>query len=147
MRIKALYWERHDYYICEKVVDWCTVIENELVNPFILPDNIYNMDKRGVLLGVLNSVKVLVSKNELRNYRGAGVKRTLTTAIECVSADSRYLYPLVIWPAATCRSYLDRSCDSWIALWPSGNRIYRYGYQFVLNSTYLQPTGQSSSEE
>ena len=102
MRIKALYWERHDYYICAKVVDWCTMVENELVNPFILPENIYNMDKRGVLLGVLNSLKVLVSKNELRNYRGAGVKRTLTTAIECVSADSRYLYPLVISPAATC---------------------------------------------
>jgi len=28
----------------------------------------------------------------------------LITAIECVSADGRYLHPLIIWPAATHRS-------------------------------------------
>jgi hypothetical protein len=70
----------------------------------ILTENIYNMDETGVLLSVLNSLKVLVGRNELRDYRGAGVKRTLITAIECISADGRYLYPLIIWPAATYRS-------------------------------------------
>jgi hypothetical protein len=80
------------------------VIGKELDNPLILPENIYNMDKTGVLLSVLNSLKVLVDKNELRNYRGAGVKRTLITVIKCISADSRYLHPLIIWPAATHRS-------------------------------------------
>jgi hypothetical protein len=104
MRIKALDWDRHDHHIYEKVVEWFAVIGKELANPLILAENIYNMDKTGVLLSVLNSLKVLVSKNELRNYRGAGVKRTLITAIECVSADGRYLHPLIIWPAATHRS-------------------------------------------
>jgi hypothetical protein len=79
-------------------------MEKELANPAILAENIYNMDETGVLLSVLNSLKVLVSKNELRNYRGAGVKGTLITAIECISADGRYLHPLIIWPAATHRS-------------------------------------------
>ena len=32
------------------------------------------------------------------------MKRTLVTAIECVSADGRCLDPLIIWPAATHRS-------------------------------------------
>jgi hypothetical protein len=77
------------------------VIREELANPLILVENIYNMDKTGVLLSILNSLKVLVSKSELRNYRGAGVKRTLITAIECVSADSWYLHPLIIWLATT----------------------------------------------
>jgi hypothetical protein len=104
MRIKALDWERHDHHIYDKVVDWFAVIGKELANPQILAENIYNMDETGVLLSVLNSLKVLVGKNELRNYRGAGVKRTLITAIECVSADGRYLHPLIIWPAATHRS-------------------------------------------
>jgi hypothetical protein len=104
MRIKALDWERHEHNIYEKVVDWFTVIGKELANPLILAENTYNMDETGVLLSVLNSLKVLVGKNELRNYRGAGVKRTLITAIECVSADGRYLHPLIIWPAATHRS-------------------------------------------
>jgi hypothetical protein len=72
MRIKALDWERHDLYIYDKIVDWFTVIEKELASPDILAENIYNMDETGVLLSVLNSLKVLVGKNELRNYRGAG---------------------------------------------------------------------------
>ena len=53
------------------------------------------------MLSMLSSIKVLLSKDNLRNYRGAGVKRTIVTAIECVSANSRPLLPLVIWPALT----------------------------------------------
>ncbi|KAF2680112.1 hypothetical protein K458DRAFT_373755 [Lentithecium fluviatile CBS 122367] len=50
-------------------------------DPAILPKNVYNMDKTGVMLSMLGSVKVLVGKNDLRDYRGAGVKRTMVTAI------------------------------------------------------------------
>jgi len=104
VRMKALDWERHDHHIYNKVVDWFTVIGKELASPVVLAENTYNMDETGVLLSILNSLKVLVSKSELKDYRGAGVKRTLITAIECVSADGRCLYPLIIWPAATHRS-------------------------------------------
>lgn len=69
MRIKALDWERHDLHIYNKIVDWFTVVEKELAGPHIHAENIYNMDETGVLLSVLNSLKVLVGKNELRNYR------------------------------------------------------------------------------
>jgi DDE superfamily endonuclease len=103
VRVKTLDWERHDRYIYDKVVDWFTAIGKELNSPLILPENVYNMDDTG-LLSILNSLKVLVGKNELRNYRGAGVKRTLITAIECISADGRYLHLLIVWPAATHRS-------------------------------------------
>ena len=50
------------------------------------------------------SVKVLVGKDDMRDYRGARVKRTTITAIECVSADGRFLNPMIIWPASTHRS-------------------------------------------
>ena len=56
------------------------------------------------MLCMLGSLKVLVGKDDLRTYRGAGVKRTMVTAVECISADSRSLFPLIIWPAATHRS-------------------------------------------
>jgi hypothetical protein len=46
------------------------------------------MNKIGILLSILNSLKVLVDKNELRDYRGAGVKYTLITIIKYVSIDS-----------------------------------------------------------
>jgi hypothetical protein len=64
----------------------------------------YNMDEMGVLLSVLNSLKVLVNKDDLRKHRGTTVKRMLVTAIECISADGRSLCPLIIWPATTLRS-------------------------------------------
>lgn len=56
----------------------------------------YNMDETGVILSMLGSVKILVGKDDLRDYRGAGVKRTMVTAIECVSANGRSLLPLII---------------------------------------------------
>lgn len=47
------------------------MIGKELSDPAIVPENVYNMDETGVLLSVLSSLKVLVSKQDLRNYRKA----------------------------------------------------------------------------
>jgi hypothetical protein len=54
------------------------------------------MDKTGVMLSMLGSVKVFVSRDDVQGYRGASVKRTIVTAIECISTDSRLLHPLMI---------------------------------------------------
>ncbi|KAH4330485.1 hypothetical protein HBH98_256180 [Parastagonospora nodorum] len=62
------------------------------------------MDETGVMLSMLGSVKVLVGKDDKRKHRGARVKRTTVTAVECISADGRYLNPMIIWPATTHRS-------------------------------------------
>jgi len=59
-------------------------------------ENVYNMDETGVMLSMPGSVKVLVAKDDRRNYRGARVKRTTVTAIEYISADGRYLKPMII---------------------------------------------------
>jgi hypothetical protein len=70
---------------------WFSIIGKELHEPAIVPENVHNMDETGVLLSVLSSLKVLVSKKDLMDCRGAGVKRILVTAIECISADGRFL--------------------------------------------------------
>ena len=62
------------------------------------------MDETGVLLSIQNSLKVLVGKEDVTNCRGTAVNRTLVTAIECISADGRFLFPLIIWPTSTHRS-------------------------------------------
>jgi hypothetical protein len=99
----ALDWNRYDIY--DKVVDWFEVIEKVFNDPDMLQENVYNMDETDIMLSMLNSVKVLVSKEkQKRGYRGARVKRTTITAIECVSSDGRYLNPMIIWPAATHRA-------------------------------------------
>ncbi|KAF4631480.1 hypothetical protein G7Y89_g6651 [Cudoniella acicularis] len=44
-------------------------------------------DETGVILYILGSVKVLIGKDDPRDYRGAGVKRTIVTTIEYISAN------------------------------------------------------------
>jgi hypothetical protein len=62
-----------------------------LFKPDILPENAYNIDKTSVMLSMLGSVKVLIGKDNKQKHRGARVKRTTVTTIECISADGRYL--------------------------------------------------------
>ena len=87
-------WNRYSIY--EKVKYWFEVIGKELQNPAILAENVYNMDETGIMLSMLHSVKVLVGKDDVHCYRGARVKRTMVTAIECISADGRCLNPMII---------------------------------------------------
>jgi hypothetical protein len=100
--LRPLDWARHNIY--EKVEQWFTVIGRELQDPAIMAENVYNMDETGILPSALTARKFLVSAEDVKKYRGAGVKRTLVTAVECVSADGRCLDPLIIWPASTHRS-------------------------------------------
>jgi hypothetical protein len=72
------------------------VIRKVLQDSAILPKNVYNIDKTGVMLYILNSVKVLIGKDDPRDYRGAGVKRTTVTTIECISINSRSLLLIII---------------------------------------------------
>ena len=103
-KARALDWNRHEKNIYHKIEEWFEVIGKVLGEPDILRENIYNMDETGVMLSMLGSIKVLAGRKDLRDYRGARVKRTVVTAIECISADGRYLKPMVIWPASTHRS-------------------------------------------
>ncbi|KAA8641579.1 uncharacterized protein ATNIH1004_011715 [Aspergillus tanneri] len=68
------------------VEEWLAVIKSELDNLTIPAENVYNMDEIGVLLSALTSLKVLVGKDELSKHRETAVKRTVITALECISA-------------------------------------------------------------
>jgi len=91
-------WSRHDKNIYNKVTSWFEVIGPELSRPDAdyLPENVYNIDETGVILSMLGSVTVLIGKDDLRDYRGAGVKRTMVTAIKCVSVSGECLNLMVI---------------------------------------------------
>jgi len=67
-----------------------------LQDPAIRLENVYNIDETGVMLCMLGSIKVLISKDDLRDYRGAKVKRTMVTAIECISVDGKSLLLIII---------------------------------------------------
>lgn len=76
-------WNRYNIY--NKVKCWFETIGEQLQNPDILPENVYNMDEIGIMLSMLNSVKVWVGKDDTQAYRGARVKRTIVTAVEYIS--------------------------------------------------------------
>jgi hypothetical protein len=80
------------------------VIGRVLKDPAISKEDVYGIDETSVMLSMLGTVRVLVGKDDMRDYRGVRIKRTLVTAVECISGDSRYLDPMIIWPAATHRS-------------------------------------------
>ena len=90
-RIRAIDWKRHENNIYVKITYWFEVMGKVMQNLPILRENVYNMDETGVILSMLGSVKVLIGKDDLQTYRGAGVKRTIVTAIEYISADARQL--------------------------------------------------------
>jgi hypothetical protein len=115
-RVKAMDWNRHDKNIYDKITDWFEVIEKELRRPDIVPQNVYNMDETGIMLSMQGSAKVLVSKNDRRDYRGARIKRTMVTAIECASAAGESLKPMVIWPTTNPSKQLDDVRHPWMAL-------------------------------
>ncbi|OBS17012.1 hypothetical protein FPOA_12469 [Fusarium poae] len=100
MLLRALDWKR--YNIRDKVIHWFDAINEVLEDPDVLQENVYNMDETGVMLSNPNSIKVLVTKEN--PHRGARVKRTTVTAIECVSGDGKHLDPMIIWPASTHRA-------------------------------------------
>jgi hypothetical protein len=85
-RVKAMDWNRHDKNTYQKIEHWFEVIGRVLADPAIKRENVYNMDETRVMLSMLGSVKVLMGKDDLRAYRGTRVKRTMVTAIECISA-------------------------------------------------------------
>ena len=103
-KVKAIDWKRHENNVYDKIIEWFDVIEKVFKDPAVEKKNVYNMDETGIMLSMLGSIKVLVGKDDVRDYRGAGIKRTMVTAIECISADGRSLQPLIIWPASTHRS-------------------------------------------
>jgi len=77
------------------------VIRDILQDPAILAESVYNIDETSVMLFMLGSIKVLVSKHDMRDYRSPRVKRTTVTTIECISSNSKYLNPIIIWLAST----------------------------------------------
>ena len=102
--MRTIDWKRHENNIYDKITHWFLVIRQVLQDPAILPENVYNLDETGMMLCKLGSVKVLVGKDDPRDYRGAGMKRTMVTAIECISANGMLHLLMSIWPATTHRS-------------------------------------------
>jgi hypothetical protein len=60
--------------IQDTLLDWFEVIGKILHDLAILPENIYSMDETEAMLSILGSMKAVVGKEDIWDYRGAGMK-------------------------------------------------------------------------
>lgn len=47
---------------------WFELVGKVLQDLAIFPENVYNMDETGVILSILGSIKVLLNKDDPRDY-------------------------------------------------------------------------------
>jgi hypothetical protein len=61
------------------------------------PENIYNMDEKGFLLGQALKVKVLCWRGGRNRWYTQDGYREMVTVTECISADGRVIPPMYIY--------------------------------------------------
>jgi hypothetical protein len=77
-------------------------------------DDVYNMDKKGVMMGVIAKLRVVVSRKNKKPYMTQQGKREWVSLIECISLDGRVLSPFVIFK---CKALL----KDWYKNFPGGH--------------------------
>jgi hypothetical protein len=63
----------------------------------ILPENLYNMDEKGIQLGIGAQISAIIDRNQQTAYSIEDGNRELVTVIETICADGSTLHPSVIF--------------------------------------------------
>lgn len=79
------------------VQDFYDLLLGELVEGNIPPQNIFNMDEKGIVCGQHERVKVWVDRKQANTILIGEKEHELTTVIECVSADGGSISPMIIF--------------------------------------------------
>lgn len=82
------------------VREYFTILNDLITRYNIPPENIYNMDEKGILLGVGKRTAAFVDRDQKTLYQVEDGNRELVTVIECISADGEALDPCVIYKGA-----------------------------------------------
>lgn len=93
--------------------------------------NIYNMDEKGIQLGVGSKTAVLADRDQKVVQAIQSGSRDLVTIMECVCADGTSLHPSVVFQAA-------RRDMRWGENNPCNARLYGLLYYEVCVLTYMQ---------
>ena len=64
--MKAMEWNRTSHSILDKVVAWFDLFKSTMAHSSIVSSNVYNMDETGVMLGMLESTRVLTRRGTKR---------------------------------------------------------------------------------
>ena len=81
------------------VGDFFNMLDKLIKEYNIAPENLYNMDEKGVQLGIGAKVAVLVDSDQKTAYSIEDGNRELVTVIEAICADGSTVHPAVIFQA------------------------------------------------
>jgi len=102
---------------------------DELVKEYnILPGNMYNMDEKGVQLGIGAKVTVMVDRDQKTAYSIEDGNQELVTVIEAICADGSILHPSIIFQGKQRNSEWGRNNPS--------NARYWFTYVFICDYTH-----------
>jgi hypothetical protein len=82
-----------------QVTEFFEILHDLITQYKITPNNLYNMDEKGVQLGVGKRTQALVDRDQKSVHQLENGDRELVTIIEAVSADGEALPPSVIFKA------------------------------------------------
>jgi hypothetical protein len=78
-------------------MEYFEILQKIIEDNQIPPENIYNMDEKGIQMGVGKRTLVLVDWDQKTVQQVEDGNRKLVTVIKCVSADGSVLHPSVIY--------------------------------------------------
>ena len=81
----------------EILSDWFHLFRKTLDECEVLDEDIYNMDEKGFMLGVIGKVKVMISRHEKKQYMTQYGNREWVSIIEAVSATGKVIRPFIIF--------------------------------------------------
>lgn len=82
-----------------------------------MPENIYNMDEKGFLMGRSGRVKIICRRGKKRNFKTQDGQRELITVLETVSAGGFVIPPTIVYKG-------EAQYAGWHALVKKGDNTY-----------------------
>nr|GAT54268.1 DDE-domain-containing protein [Mycena chlorophos] len=105
------------------VHEYFTILAATIEKYNIKPQNMYNMDEKGIRLGAATRIAVIVDRDqsEIRNITGPG-ERDMLTAVECLPAEGPAMRPMIIYQGKKCdRTWSnDNLCNAAVAASENG---------------------------
>ena len=123
----------------EIITNWFQLFYDVVKEYNIDSNDIYNMDEKGILIGVIKKVKVLISKHEKKNYMIHDGSYEQVTLIECISLSGKVINPQIIFKGKQQqKAWFTALKEGHIALSNNGWTDNELGLEWLKQSFELQ---------
>lgn len=95
---------RHQGVTYDKVSQWFSAFRSRFTEQKYEPQNVYNMDETGFLLGTTQSTRIIVDSTQKSSWKATPGRQEWITVIECIDATGGALPPMVIFKAKNTNS-------------------------------------------